>query len=286
MNTSIRAVSTQACKHLKRDARHRSCRPPSISVGCSGSAGGLEDDWSGLMHFCRSRFRIRQSPRQSSTIAATSGLDVMTTKTALIARMALLVLLLACLGQVPALADEFVDDLKRCYGFTNWVGNTETNYSCLVTNWVPNFTMFGVSNLISALEGPWANGSKNSDYFFHPTNKPDAIVHLRVQETPSVTDAHNVMMNVFGTCSAIQPFHVGTTNALKVGDRCYLGYPPNTYSGIFFVRNNVFIIVSAGSTNYSVRTIAVDLDNQLKAISLSGCAMAAGDRINRGAEIP
>ena len=65
-----------------------------------------------------------------------------------------------------------------------------------------------------------------------------------------------------------------------------MGYTKRTYSGIFFVRNNVFIIVSAGSTNYSVRTIAVDLDNQLKAISLSGCAMAAGDRINRGAEIP
>lgn len=192
----------------------------------------------------------------------------------------LMLVLLANLGQVPSFADEFVDDLKKCYGFTNWVGSTETKYSCLVTNWVPNFTTLGVSNLISAQEGTWYNGSKNSAYFFHPTNMPDATVDLRVQERPSVTEAHNAMMDVFSNCSAIQPFPIGATNTVKVGDRCYFGYPPNTYSSIFCVRNNVFLTISADLTNCSVRAIAVDLDNQLKAISLSSCAMAAGDRTN------
>ena len=41
------------------------CRRLSISAGSTGRHGstGLEDedDWSGLMHFCRSRFHFRQS---------------------------------------------------------------------------------------------------------------------------------------------------------------------------------------------------------------------------------
>jgi hypothetical protein len=119
--------------------------------------------------------------------------------------------------------------------------------------------------LISTQEGIWANGSKDSAYFFHPPNNPDATVDLRVQERPGVTDAHNAMMEVFGNCSAIQPFPLGT---VKVGDRCYLGYPTNAYNGIFFVRNNVFLSVSADQTNCSIETIVGDLDNQLKAISV------------------
>jgi hypothetical protein len=180
----------------------------------------------------------------------------------------LALMLLTNLGQVLSFADDFVDDLKGRYGFTNWVGNTETNYSCLVTNWVPTFATFGVTNLISTQEGTWANGSKDSAYFFHPTNKPDATVDLRVQERPGVTDAHNAMMELFGNCSAIQPFPLGTTNTVKVGDRCYLGYPTNAYNRIFFVRNNVFLSVSANQTNCSVQAIAEYLDNQLKAISV------------------
>lgn len=180
----------------------------------------------------------------------------------------LALMLLTNLGQVLSFADDFVDDLKGRYGFTNWVGNTETNYSCLVTNWAPTFATFGVTNLISTQEGTWANGSKDSAYFFHPTNKPDATVDLRVQERPGVTDAHNAMMELFGNCSAIQPFPLGTTNTVQVGDRCYLGYPTNAYNRIFFVRNNVFLSVSANQTNCSVQATAEYLDNQLKAISV------------------
>lgn len=188
---------------------------------------------------------------------------VMTRKSAWNAKVLALAFLIN-LGHVTAFADEFVDDLKGRYGFTNWVGTTETNYFCLVSNWVPTFATFGVTDLISTQEGTWANGSKDSAYFFHPTNKPDATVDLRVRERPTVTDAHSTMIEVFGNCSALQPFPLGT---VKVGDRCYLAYPTNAYNSIFFVRNNVFLSVSANQTNCSIRTIVEDLDSQLKAIS-------------------
>jgi len=181
--------------------------------------------------------------------------------------IALVVGILACLGRMSSRADDFVDDIKGRYGFTNWVGNTETNYSRLVTNWVPTFATFGVTNLISTQEGAWANGIKDSAYFFHPTNNFEATVDLRVQERQGVTDAHNAMMETFGNCSAIQPFPLGMTNTVKVGDRCYLGYPTNAYSHLFFVRNNVFLSVSADQTNCSVRAIAGNLDNELKSLS-------------------
>lgn len=176
-------------------------------------------------------------------------------------------MLITCLGQARLYADDFVDDLKCRYGFTNWVGNTEINYSCLITNWTPTFASFGVTGLIATHKGLWANGSKNSTYFFHSVDTQNAIIDLRVQECRSVVEAHAAMMEVFGNCSAIQPFPVGTTNTVKVGDRCYIGYPTNACSRIFFVRNNVFLSIAADQTNFPVQTIAENLDNQLKVIS-------------------
>lgn len=173
----------------------------------------------------------------------------------------------AAFGCMPLLADDFLDDLKGRYGFTSWVGGTETNYVSLITNWVPAFVRFGVTNLISDQGGVWASGVKDSAYFFHPTNSPNAIVDLRVQVRQGITDAHHAMMEAFGNCSASQPFPLGTANTIKVGDRCYLGYPTNVYNHVFFVRNNVFISVSSDQTNCSVEVIAVCLDNELKTIS-------------------
>ena len=168
------------------------------------------------------------------------------------------------LAHMPVEATDFISDIKALYGYTNWVGQTETHYSCLVSNWAPTFMALGVTNLIANQEGQWDSGAKDSAYFFHPTNNPDSTVALRVQERPGVTNAHNAMMEVFGNCSAIQPFPLGP---VKVGDRCYLGYPTNAYNSIFFVRNNVFLSVSANQTNCSVRAIVEDLDNQLKVLS-------------------
>lgn len=169
---------------------------------------------------------------------------------------------------MPAIAVDFFDDLKIRYGFADWSGNTETNYSRLVTDWVPTFTMFGVTNLISNQEGAIVNGIKNSAYFFHPTNAPSAIIDLRISEQQSVIGAHNMMMETFSNCSAIQPFSLGTTNTVKVGDRCYLGYPTNSYSQIYFVRNNVFVSISTAQSNCPVQIIADDLDNDLKTKSM------------------
>ena len=171
-------------------------------------------------------------------------------------------------GHMLACADEFLEDLKLDYGFANWVGNTEINYSCLVTNWVPAFAAFGVTNLISNLEGTRENGEKDSVYLFHPTNALNTIIKVQVNERQSVADAHQAMMEDFNTCSAIQPFPLGNADLVKIGDRHYTGYPVNSYRCVFFVRNNVFIYVSAGLTNYSVQAIATELDNELKIISI------------------
>ncbi len=164
-------------------------------------------------------------------------------------------------------ADDRLEYLKGLYGFTNWAGNTETNYSFYVTNWVPLFSSFGVTNLDSNNEGAWANGLKDSSYLFRPTNAPDAMVDLRVYERESVVSAHNAMMGQFIYCAAVQPFTLGVTNTAKVGDRCYIGYPINACRHIWFVRNNVFISISSDQPDFSVKSIAEDLDSQLKVIS-------------------
>jgi len=157
--------------------------------------------------------------------------------------------------------------IKTQYNFTNWVGTTKTNYTFLATNWVPNFSSIGITNFILRDEGVWTNNRKESVYLFHPTSNLNVIIDCRIYEREGVTNAQDAMMEDFATCAAIQPFPSGASNGVNVGDRCYLGYPTNVNADIVFSRNNVFVTVLVDATNYSIKSIAEEMDNQIKNIS-------------------
>ena len=175
----------------------------------------------------------------------------------------------AYLGQNSAKAIDFVDGRKAQYGFTNWVGITETNYSCLVTNWAPNVAAFGTTNEVDTYDITLTNGVRNADYCFVTSDRTGVVVHIQIYERQGVSNAHNAMMEYFGSCQIGTPFPLGTTNTVRVGDRCYTSYLDNSNvcDHVFFVRNNMFLAVRADDENYSVKDIAVTLDNELKAIS-------------------
>ena len=76
------------------------------------------------------------------------------------------------------------------------------------------------------------------------------------------------MLEFFSNCQAPQPFPLGSSKGVEIGDRCYLGYPGRSaIPSIAFVRNNIFADVSSESGDYSVLRLAEKLDNELKAWS-------------------
>jgi len=174
--------------------------------------------------------------------------------------------ILVRLGQIPALADDWLDGTKEAYGFTNWVGQTQTNYTCLVTNWVPNLEACGVTNVAPATTVVTDEGIRDTTYFFSPTNTTNVVIELKVIHALGVTNAHCAMMEKFSLYQAPGVFPLGTTNTIIVGDRCYAS-ATNPCPGVDFVRNNVYVSIDSYEGTCDVRNVAVALDNQLKAIS-------------------
>jgi hypothetical protein len=158
----------------------------------------------------------------------------------------------------------YLDELKELYQFNNWAGSTRTNYLHLIKDWEINFESCGVTNLLTEPLISSEQNMRESIYFFQPTNMVNEI-DLRVLETPSVLDAHETMMEFFENCSAWQPFQTGESIGISLGDRCYAGYPIGLTNSVFFVRNNIFVTITSGTSVYE---IAKKIDQQFLTISL------------------
>jgi hypothetical protein len=63
------------------------------------------------------------------------------------------------------------------------------------------------------------------------------------------------------TSAAVQPFPLGASLGLDIGDRCYVIDPK---SSVVFARNNLFVLLDLVQGDYSVSGVAEQLDNQLK----------------------
>ena len=76
------------------------------------------------------------------------------------------------------------------------------------------------------------------------------------------------MIEFFTFCEALQPFPLGSSRGVDIGDRCYLGHSGDSaIPSLAFVRNNVFVDVSSESGDYSVLRLAERLDSELMARS-------------------
>jgi len=172
---------------------------------------------------------------------------------------------LFCLTTVCYANNPRFERLKDIYQYDKWVGSVQTNYLHSVQNWMPDFTSYGVTNLLTE---PYISSSQNmreSIYFFQATNMLEKI-DLRILETSSILDAQEMLMEHFSYCSAIHPFPTGKSIGVNIGDHCYTGYPIGSTNSISFVRNNMFINISSEASVYD---IANKIDQQLLTISLT-----------------
>jgi len=159
----------------------------------------------------------------------------------------------------------YADDsyIKKLYQYEQWGGSTQTNYLRLIEDWIPDFPAYGTTNWISLNREALKRGDL-SHYAFLASNLTSQVT-LRFIETASVIDAHEMLMWFFEHCSAIQPFQTGESIGVFLGDHCYGGYPIGLTNGLFFVRNNMFITITSGSSVYE---IAQKIDQQLLDISI------------------
>jgi len=168
---------------------------------------------------------------------------------------------------VHAYSNSHVDAVKELYGYEQWVGITKTNYLHTITSFIPDFTGSGYSTnyppSISEVEevGLYYSYSLKENILFN--EDINAKIHIR----NNVVLIHDLLMEMFAYSSAWQPFPRGETISISLGDRCYLGYPTNSPASITFVRNNVYICVSANDSTNSVLPIATWLDNKILEMS-------------------
>jgi|GEM_PF-3895181 hypothetical protein len=159
------------------------------------------------------------------------------------------------------------ESFKLLYSFDAWAGQTKTRYERLVTNWIPEFDSMGVTNFLLRDEAAWTNFQKDTHYIFHPSDAPAVDVQLKISERQDVTNAHLAMLERFFVAAAPQPFPLGSSLGVDVGDRCYLGWGP-VGDSVSFLRNNVFVSLSA--SGYSVLSLAQKLDSELVIRSFAG----------------
>jgi hypothetical protein len=177
----------------------------------------------------------------------------------------LIVCTLGCLFAAAGPDPEGVAILKDMYGYTNWVGQTKINYSHAVTNWTPDFARLGISNdFVRSFPGQYTNGNKSSVFFIVPTNDVNTIVKLTVYERSSVTNAHEAMIERYTEYVYGNPFSLGVTTGVDIGDRCYVKFRSGKCVYLSLVRNNIQLTLSCLTSNaYSVVSIGEELDGQL-----------------------
>ena len=164
---------------------------------------------------------------------------------------------------VFAYDDSFIDSTKQLYGYDQWVGITKTNYTHTITSVITNFSGSGYT----LIHPPIVNNVEEEGFYCLYTLKNnvlhDEIIDMTLNIRNDVVAIHSYLMWSFAYSSAWQPFPLGDTKNVFLGDRCYIGHPTNSTSNIKFVRNNICIgVVSNDSTN-SVLPIATWIDNKI-----------------------
>lgn len=165
---------------------------------------------------------------------------------------------------------EIIDGYKTIYDLNSWIGQTKTNYLCLVTNWTPIFSALGITNGYTHWSERYTNGCGDSSYYFNPTNNTNVEIHLKVVEAQTVSNANEILVlgEFMPNPKWEDPLPRGDTNGVDVGDRCYVRQfsIPDI---IWFCRNNVQVTLSSSPTGtYSVVGIASNLDQQILQKSL------------------
>ena len=162
---------------------------------------------------------------------------------------------------VFACAESRIDMAKQLYGYDQWVGTTKTNYAHTVTSFIPDFNGSGYSTN----HPPIINDVTGGGYYYICTLKnnslQDEIIDVTIDIRNDINTIHSFLMESFAYNAAIQPFPLGETMSVFVGDRCYLGYPTNSTRSISFVRNNVYVDLGVSGSTNSVLPIATWLDN-------------------------
>ncbi|MEI6972764.1 MAG: hypothetical protein WCL44_14760 [bacterium] len=115
----------------------------------------------------------------------------------------LLVPLVLVFCNSSARADGWLDACKAAYGFTNWVGQTKTNYVRLATNWVPDLAVLSMTNIRSASIETNAGVSVFSMFMCRATNDASVVIDVRTHSCLSVSNAHESLMSFFAVCSGL-----------------------------------------------------------------------------------
>lgn len=161
---------------------------------------------------------------------------------------------------------------KQDYSFSQWGGSTATNYTSPVTNWAPDFGSLPVENVHTGTVSTWTNDAQEvgrSRSFVLSPDLSGSEWGLYVQEFPSVTAAHEMMLVRF-SCRSFGAPEAGSAQTVEAGDQCYVFEKGDSHRTVYFCRNNVFVEVAAGATNYATCTGLVDaIDQQIMDASVA-----------------
>jgi hypothetical protein len=122
------------------------------------------------------------------------------------------------LGGTEGSAQEsaLLSSAKYKYGYTNWAGNTVTNYGHILTNWVPDFGSHGATNVFTTNENQVAGIVIHRMYGIEDT-EAQAIFNLRITECMNVLSAHDALIKYlsqwrFWVCGGI--FHCADSGSM------------------------------------------------------------------------
>jgi len=163
-------------------------------------------------------------------------------------------------------ADSHVDAAKQLYEYDQWVGITKTNYTHTLTTFVPDFFGSGYSTNHPPIVDDVEGGGLSYIYTINNILNNE-IYNIRIDLRNDVVSTHSFLMWLFAYSSAWQPFPLGETKSVYLGDRCYIGHPTNFTKNITFVRNNIYVRLSSNNSTNSVLPFATWLDNKILEMS-------------------
>jgi hypothetical protein len=166
------------------------------------------------------------------------------------------------LGGTEGSAQEsaLLSSAKYKYGYTNWAGNTVTNYGHILTNWVPDFGSHGATNVFTTNENQVAGIVIHRMYGIEDA-EAQAIFNLRITECMNVLSAHDALIKYLSQCADSQPFTNAVDVGQPIGDRGYVG--PGNVSRVCFVRNNLFVRVHSEEGDKTGFDLAHSVDAQI-----------------------